>query len=90
MTVQDFGGSALSHVSLFTPGWRNERRIQVSGIQASWTINGVGRLSCLLPADAAPRDRVIRGLFLLWEHPTMGVWAGTIEDLPDDFTGGTL
>jgi hypothetical protein len=90
MTVQDFGGSALSHVSLFTPGWRNERRIQVSGIQASWTINGVGRLSCLIPVGAAPRDRDIRGLFLLWEHPTMGVWAGTIEDLPDDFTGGTL
>lgn len=81
--------SFLTQVSLFTAGWRNERRVAVAALRASWTINGPGRLSCLFPADTMLRPRDLKGLWLFWEHGTCGVWAGIVEDLPDDFSGGT-
>jgi hypothetical protein len=88
-----FPVSVLGQVSLFDPGWRNEQRVEVGALVASWTINGVGRLSCHLPANKVVRagnpQGALLGRWLYWEHPTCGVWAGIVEDVPSDVDAAT-
>lgn len=82
---------SLSSVLLYKRGWRFERPLQVSSLRAAWAINSPGRLSCLLPV----RDQVLTGVdwlgrWVVWEHPTMGIFGGFVEDAPIDTGAGTL
>jgi hypothetical protein len=88
-----FTGQTASYqtqISIFDPFWRNERRVAVGGLRASWAINAPGRLSCFIPAQPGVNPRSYRARWVLWEHPTCGVWGGFVEDLPDDSGAGTI
>lgn len=73
-----------SLIELSRPGWIAPQLVPVADVQASWAINEPGRLSCLLPYDAIPASRDLKGLWVWWQHPTQGGWGGFVEADPMD------
>lgn len=83
--------NSLSQITVFKRGWRYARTVDVAGINAGWGVNTPGRLSCLLPLDAAPYTGMDwLGRWVVWEHPTMGRWAGYVEDRIKPGDDGTM
>lgn len=76
--------SFASLIELSRPGWVAPRLVPVADVQASWAVNEPGRLSCLLPYEALPTGRDLKGLWVWWQHPTQGGWGGFVESDPID------
>jgi hypothetical protein len=68
-------------IILADAGWSNKREVRVGNVSANWQINGIGRLSALVPIREAWRQGIddYTDLELYWKHPTMGVWAGVVK-----------
>jgi hypothetical protein len=85
-------GPAMGDVILSAHGDRGRRPLQMSGIRASWEINSAGEFSafCRLTDALAiePEPELLRGWWIEWEHPTLGVWGGVVQDvaIPDSGT----
>ena len=68
-------------VILADPGGGNKREVRVGNISASWQINGIPRLSALMPLRDAWRQGIddYTDLELYWQHPTCGMWGGIVK-----------
>lgn len=68
-------------VILTGPGWSDKREVRVGNISASWGINTIGRLSAMVPIREAWRQGIddYNDLYVIWQHPVMGYWAGRIH-----------
>lgn len=75
---------SLERVTIYDPGWLAPRVLNVSDLSASWAIGEVGRLSFSVPDDlalaAAGSAGTLLGRWVIFEHPTCGVWSGYVED----------
>jgi len=84
--------SALSTITLAYRGWGDAKSIGVASVSASWGVSEIGRFSGILTANQARMlgFSSLLGLWVLWEHPTLGRWGGVIEDLNVDLFRGTV
>src|SRR6187549_708475 len=84
-------GPALGDVILMEHGDRGRQPLQMSGIRASWEINSAGEFSafCRLSDALAiePEPELLRGWWIEWKHPTLGVWGGVVQDVAIPDTG---
>lgn len=86
---------ALSGLSLLTiadRGFADKREIRAANIAASWIVNGTGRLSAMLSSREAWLLGIddYLGKFVRWDHPTMGIWGGRIEDVSVNIGAGSV
>jgi len=85
---------SLERVTIYDPGFVAPRVLNVADLQASWAISEVGRLSATATTDDADTARgsapSILGRWLIYEHPTAGVWSGYIEDAQTDLESGAV
>lgn len=84
--------TGLSNLIVANRGWSDLREVRVASISASWRVNGAGRLS----ATIAARDAWLlgitdfKGLWVRWDHNTMGTWGGKVIDTTVNFGAGTV
>jgi hypothetical protein len=78
-------GPATGDVILSQHGDRGRRPLQMSGIRASWEINGAGEFSAFARLTDAlsiePEPEALRGWWLMWQHPDLGEWGGVVTDV---------
>lgn len=78
-------GPALGDVVLAQHGDRGRVPLQMSGIRASWEVNGAGEFSAFARLTDAlaiePDPEELRGWWLTWEHPALGDWGGVVTDV---------
>lgn len=84
--------SATSTLIISDRGWANKRELRVANVSASWRVSGVGRLSAMITAREAWLLGVddLLGMWVRWDHPTLGIWGGMIEDVRMQMGAGTL
>lgn len=84
--------SALSTLTIGTRRWGTPQRVSVASVSASWGVSTIGRLSAVLSAAQAGRlgFSTLLGLWVAWEHETLGAWGGVVEDVAFDLDAGTV
>lgn len=90
--MAELSTSALSTITLAYRGWGDARQIGVASVAASWGVSEIGRFSAVMAARQARLLGVpsLLGLWVLWEHATLGRWGGVIEDVNVDLFRGTV
>jgi hypothetical protein len=80
-------GPLLDQIEISRVGGGDPRLIRSTGLSVSWPVIEQGQLS----AEVATKDLMqifgvfdLRGRWIRWEHPTLGVWAGIIVDVEHD------
>lgn len=74
------------------PRWQNPVYVPVSQPSASWAVSDIGVFSAHLPAARAHAlgfDN-LKDLWIRWDHPTMGIWAGVIKRNPTEINSGVM
>lgn len=78
-------GAGMGDVVLAKHGDRGRVPLALSGIRASWQVNGAGEFSgfARLPDGLAieAEPDALRGWWLLWAHPLLGTWGGVVTDV---------
>ena len=85
-------GPMMSEVTIMHPGERHPVTIRTTGVSVAWQVEGQTSFSCECATSdlrAAFGEVDLRGKWLRWEHPTLGVWAGRINDAESDGDSGT-
>lgn len=84
--------TGLSSLIIANRGWADRRELRVASISASWRLNAPGRLSGILPANTAYLLGItdFKGLWVRWDHNTMGTWGGKVIDVTYNFGNGTV
>lgn len=84
--------TGLSSLIIANRGWADRRELRVASISASWRLNGAGRLSATIAAKDAWLMGVTdwKGMWVRWDHATMGTWGGKVIDTPVNFGAGTV
>ena len=84
--------SGLSTLTIGARRWGNAQSVTVASVSASWGVSTIGRLSAVLTARQAGRlgFASLLGLWVLWEHETLGPWGGVVEDVTFDLDRGTV
>lgn len=85
-------GSGAQAVTIAEPGWRNPVWLPVAGPSASWALSTIGLFSCHAAARRVHALGMgdLKGAWLRWDHPTMGVWGGVIKRTPTETAAGTM
>lgn len=83
---------SLERITIYDPGFVAPRVLNVADLSASWGISEVGRLSCTAATgdvlDARNDSDTILGRWVIYDHPTCGVWTGYVEDSNIDLESG--
>ena len=84
--------SALATLTVAEPGWGDLREVRVASVSAAWAVSRVTRLSAFVDARDAWLLGITDwlGLWVRWDHPTMGTWGGVVQDAAYDLGRGTL
>ena len=84
--------SALSTITLASRGWQDAQSVSVASVSASWGVSEIGRFSAILTVEQVRKlgFTSLLGLWVLWEHPTLGRWGGVVEDRNVDLFRGTI
>jgi hypothetical protein len=80
-------GPMTSEVTIMLPGESRPVTVSTSGVNLAWQVEGQSAFSCecaTAELRAIFADVDLRGRWLRWEHPTLGVWAGRINDVEAD------
>ena len=83
---------SISSVEVGTRRWSASQNLSVSSLQLSWEVSVAGQFSFILPSAQAALlgHSSLLGLWVYFEHETLGSGGGVITDITADFTAGTL
>lgn len=84
--------TGLSSLIIANRGWADRKELRVASLSASWRLNGAGRLSATIAAKDAYLLGItdFKGMWIRWDHNTMGTWGGKVIDTPVNFGAGTV
>src|SRR5688500_4082625 len=84
--------TAPVEVTIARPGWFERRIVQIAPPAMSWRTDGPGSFDCLVRARDIHQAgynltgvvNPLKGLWLWYDHPTAGPWAGVITRVDSD------